>query len=285
MNDTKRVVGIVAIRQPGGPTRHFRILAVERQYRRVAQQILRTRRNERDARAGRDRRASTDCTSSARCVTCVARNGARRTTGRPARPTLVRARCNAMKPISLSVPRSAGTRFRPRCGGTASASASSITLNDDKPSSDGRRRNPASSLPARNRRVLLRGRQVAQRHGNAGIPAAKFRDELRDERQHRQADAQPQCPRCSLDSSRARTRISSASRTSACASGRKRSPNAVSSAPCRPRSNSFAAEARLERADLLAQCRLAHVQRIGRAAEMAQLGDRQEGSQQFQFHS
>lgn len=47
----------------------------------------------------------------------------------------------------------------------------------------------------------------------------------------------------------------------------------------------LAAETRLERADLLAQRRLAHVQRVGRAAEMAELGDRQEGAQQFQFHS
>ncbi|MET3629711.1 hypothetical protein ABIC51_004553 [Burkholderia sp. 572] len=52
-----------------------------------------------------------------------------------------------------------------------------------------------------------------------------------------------------------------------------------------PALEQLAAEARLQRADLLAQCRLAHVQRIGRAAEMAQLGDGQERTQQFQFHS
>jgi hypothetical protein len=49
----------------------------------------------------------------------------------------------------------------------------------------------------------------------------------------------------------------------------------VSSAPCRPRSKSRA----------LAEGRLTDVQRFGRVAEVPQLSDGQEGTQEFEFHS
>ena len=122
---------IVARRVPREPDAPLRRRIAQPQNARVAQQMLRARRQKRRADARRHD-ASTDWISSVCCVTRGTKPCSAHQPSICAASPGPRLRARPIKPSSLRSFRSDGSRFQRECCGTASASASSITGKADK---------------------------------------------------------------------------------------------------------------------------------------------------------